>query len=359
MDERGACIGFSLAKNIGPLRFKLLLDYFSTAEKAWSADKKTLLEIGLGEKLTQKFIDFRKSFSYPKFLEDCARREIKIVTRYDPDFPKLLLEIADPPIVLYVKGTLPVSFDRAIGVVGTRKPTSYGRQISEMIARDLVASGCLIVSGLARGVDGIAHTEAVKQGQPTIAVLGCGVDIVYPPEHRSLYSKIIETGGAIISEVPPGHLVAKGLFPARNRIISGLSRGIVVTEGAEDSGSLITASLALEQGKEVFAVPGPINSYLSAGPTKLIKSGAKLVTSAADILDEFALPAIPIKATQNNKLSQQEQQIIALMSAGTLHFDDIVRGCHLPTSEVGSILTLLELSGIIQNLGEGKYALSS
>lgn len=358
MDEYGAYIGFSLAKNIGPLRFKLLLTYFGSAIKAWEADSATLLKIGLGEKITAAFIEFKQKFSLPHFLEEITCKEIKVITRIDSQYPKPLLEIPDPPIVLYVKGTMPQKFDRCIGVVGTRKPTSYGRQISEIIARDLVSSGCLIVSGLARGVDGIAHTEAVKQGAPTIAVLGCGVDIVYPPEHRVLYSKIIEVGGAIISEVPPGHLVSRGLFPARNRIISGLSRGVVVTEGAEDSGSLITAQLALDQGREVFAVPGPVNSYLSAGPVKLIKDGATLVTGAADILEALTLSSLPPKPTEGNGFSHKEQQIIALMSSGTLHFDDIVRGCALPASEVGSILTVLEISGIIQNLGEGKYSLA-
>lgn len=262
------------------------------------------------------------------------------------------------PIVLYVKGKLPENFDRCIGVVGTRKPTAYGKDVTESFCRDLASAGLIIVSGMARGVDGMAHRMAIQMGVPTIAVLGCGVDVIYPPEHRQLHGEIIAHGGAIVSEVPPGHTVAPGLFPARNRIISALSRGIVVTEGAEDSGSLITATCAVEQGKEVFAIPGPVTSYLSAGPAKLIKQGAQLVTSANDVLEVFHLQAIPIK-TQNlhNGLSESEKKLVALIGAGTVHFDDLVHESSLNPSEVGTLLTMLELNGILRNLGDGTYTI--
>lgn len=359
MEETKAYLGFSQMSGIGPLRFKLLIDYFGTAEKAWVSSQKELEEIGLGSSITQKLVAFRQTFNVEKLKEDFAKKEIKVITRVDPLFPLALREIPDPPIVLYVKGTLPTDYSRCIGVVGTRKPTSYGREITERIARELVELGITIISGMARGVDGIAHYQSVVAKKPTVAVLGCGVDIIYPPEHKNLYREILSTGGAIISEVPPGHLVSKGLFPARNRIISGISRGVVVTEGTEDSGSLITAKLAVDQGREVFAVPGPINSYLSAGPTKLIKDGAKLVTCAQDILEELALP---VKKSTNGKVrlvSPEQQKIIEALETGISNFDDIVRNSELSVSQVGTLLTLMELNGIVKSLGDGKYTLVS
>ena len=361
MNDTDAYIGFSLMPGIGPLRFKLLKDYFGSALVAWNVSLQQLRELGLGEKLTQSFDSFRQAFEVKKYSQEWARKEISIITQIDSEYPRLLLEIADPPIALYCKGKLPHVAGPWLGVVGTRKPTTYGREITEKIALELAQQGIVIVSGLARGIDAIAHRMAIIAKTPTIAVLGCGVDIVYPPEHKELYAEIIKTGGAIISEVPPGHTVARGLFPARNRIISGLSLGVIVTEGAEDSGSLITARLALEQGREVFAIPGPITSYLSAGPTKLIKQGAKVVTGVDDILEEFKLTKKQFKNLNNGNsykgATPQQQTIIDLIAAGTLHFDDIVRNSKLPAAEVGSLLTILELNGVLKNLGEGKYTL--
>ena len=358
MTEREACIGFSLMRGIGPLRFKLLSDYFGSALAAWQASEEKLRATGLGNKLTSAFIAFRQEFSAANFFEALARKQITLITRVDEDYPQPLAQIPDPPLVLYIKGSLPQKFERMLGVVGTRKPTSYGREITVKLVSELVGSGIIVVSGLARGIDSVAHRTTLGNGGVTIAVLGCGVDIVYPPEHKSLYTEIIEKGGAIISEVPPGQLVARGLFPARNRIISGLARGVLVTEGAEDSGSLITARLAAEQGRDVFAVPGPINSYLSAGPVKLLKQGAKLVTSAADILEELDLPV----HTQSNKISHQDlsleaQKILAALENGIATFDAIVVETQLQTTEVSSMLTMMELQGILKSTGDGKYAL--
>ncbi|RJR29754.1 DNA-protecting protein DprA [Candidatus Microgenomates bacterium] len=360
MDEKDASIFFSNLKGIGPLRFKALLNYFGSAMATYEASKEALLKVGLGEKLTSDFFAFKDRFSIEKFLETQAQKEIKIITQSDAAYPMQLRQIPDPPIVLYVKGNMPKDLYRCIGVVGTRKPTAYGRQITESLSEELIFSGCTIVSGMARGVDGIAHQVSIKLNAPTIAVLGCGVDIVYPPEHKWLYVKIIETGGAIISEVPPGHLVAKGLFPARNRIISALSRGVVVTEGTEDSGSLITAQLAVEQGKDVFAVPGPVTSYLSAGPAKLIKAGAKLVTSAADILEELDLPAKSFaKPNGVAHLSKEQAQIIAAIESGFKTGDEISRNQHLPVQEVSVLLTQMELEGLVKSLGNGEYGIGT
>lgn len=371
MTEQEAHVAFAAFPGVGPLRFKLLIDYFGSAEKAWAASEKTFLEIGLGNKLTRKLVDFRKTFNAESYVEELLQQEIKIFTRIDPEFPVKLKEIPDPPIALFVKGKLSDEKLPHVGVVGTRKPTTYGKDITTKLTRDLALSGCVIVSGMARGVDGIAHRAALEVGAPTVAVLGCGVDIIYPPEHKDLYRDIIEKGGAIVSEVPPGHTVLKGLFPARNRIISGLSLGVLVTEGAEDSGSLITARYAAEQGREVFAVPGPITSYLSAGPTKLIKSGAKLVTEVEDILGELKInpksqilnsKQIQISKSkfQNGEIPQEAAKIFSLLSAnGEMHYDEIIRESGLATATVGAILTQLELAGIIRGLGNGKYSLVS
>jgi DNA processing protein len=352
-------LGFSIVRGIGPARFKLLIDYFGSAISAWSAPEAKLREIGLGAKLTAELGKFRAGFSAETTIAKFHHEGIQVITRIEPQFPRELLEIPDPPIVLYIKGRLPVDWNRAIAVVGTRAPTPYGTQMTITLSRQLAQSGCLIVSGLAKGVDGLAHTAAVELEKPTVAVLGCGVDIIYPPQHKDLYETIIKTGGAIVSEVPPAHTVLRGLFPARNRIISGLSKGIVVTEGAEDSGSLITASYAAEQGKDVFAVPGPATSHFSKGPLKLLKQGAKMVTEASDILDEYGWGVV---RKENKKLdltnfSKQEQQVLAILSQGQLHCDEIVRESHLAAGEIMGILTGLELSGILANFGNGIYGI--
>ncbi len=363
MSEREAYIAYATFPGIGPLRFKLLVDYFGSALKAWTADEKMLLQIGLGLHLTKKLVQYRKAFSADIYEKELLSREIKIVTRIDLNFPSALLQIPDPPIALFVKGKLPDDNLPRIGVVGTRKPTVYGKHITKQLTRELTLAGLVIVSGLARGIDAVAHTTCLETGGQTIAVLGCGVDIIYPPEHKALYEEIISKGGAVVSEVPPGQTVLKGLFTSRNRIISGLSLGVVVTEGAEDSGSLITARYAAEQGREVFAVPGPITSYLSVGPTKLIKQGAKIVTGVEDVLGELHLDYAKINF-QNEKLERQnvtfnenEQKIVALLTKGEMFYDEIVRLSGLQVSELGVLLSRLELSGIIQNLGNGKYGL--
>jgi DNA processing protein len=361
MTEKDAYIGFSAFPGVGPQRFKLLVNYFNTAIDAWNAPEKTLKEIGLGDKLTDQLINFRKEFSAEKFQQDLLKKEIKIVTRIDEAFPFKLKEISDPPIVLYVKGNISLEYPKVLAIVGTRKPSFYGKQITEKFTRDLVAQGFVIVSGMARGIDGIAHRTALNNQGTTIAVLGCGVDIIYPPEHKGLYGDIINFGGAVMSEVPPGHTVLKGLFPARNRILSGLSLGVLVTEGAEHSGSLITPRYAAEQGRDVFAVPGPITSQLSAGPTRLIKEGAKIVTNVEDILEELNINIQnPISKIQNPKLNieytENEKKIIDLLKAsGGMDFDGLVRESGLVTAELGSILSVLELKGVVDNQGNGKY----
>lgn len=277
--EKTYWVAFSVFPGIGPVRFRLLLDRFGSAKAAWAAP------------LSEKFIHFRKTFDIEEYLERLAKLHVSVLTLNDPKYPRLLKEISDPPFLLYIRGVNtgePINLQKTIAVVGTRNITRYGVEVTQKIVKDLVAAGFTIVSGLAYGVDAVAHQTAIDCGGKTIAVLGCGIDIIHPPSNARLYREISEGGfGAVISEMPLGLRPNKGLFVARNRIVSGLSLGVVVTEGAEDSGTLITARHAADQGREVFAVPGPITSLMSRGPARLLKNGAKLVESAEDIIEEL------------------------------------------------------------------------
>jgi DNA processing protein len=292
-EEKSYWVGFSVFPGIGPVRFKLLRDYFGSAKAAWETQTGELRNIKLGEKLTEQFDHFRKTFNIEAYLKQLQDLHVSVLTLNDSKYPKLLKEISDPPFLLYIRGKKtdePINLERTIAVVGTRKITRYGEEVTRRIVADLVSYGFTIVSGLAYGVDAIAHQTAIDSGGKTIAVLGCGIDIIAPPSNARLYRQISEDGfGAVVSEMPLGLWASKGTFPARNRIISGLSLGVVVTEGADDSGALITARNAGEQGREVFAVPGPITSPYSRAPAALIKKGAKLVESAKDILEELGL----------------------------------------------------------------------
>lgn len=286
MTERDYYLGISYFGEVGPVRFKLLFDFFGSAERIWEADKDELFSTGLSRNLVEKFVVFRKNFDFGEHQTELSRKEIKFLALIDKDYPALLKEIPDPPLVLFVKGELG-NLTKSIGVVGTRKMTVYGMRVAENITRDLALGGVTVVSGMARGIDSAAHRSALENGGRTVAVLGTGVDVIYPYENRGLYFNILKNG-AVVSEVPPGMAVEKGAFRLRNRIISGLSKGVVVVEGAKESGSLITARYALDQGREVFAVPGPITSVMSEGPSYLISQGAKLVTNGKEVIDELS-----------------------------------------------------------------------
>lgn len=360
--ERNYYFAFSFITGIGPIRFKLLLDYFGSAQKAWEAPKSELEKIGLNQKIVDQIIEKRKTFKAETYTTELAKKEINFITTADSDYPELLKQISDPPFVLFVRGKICKVDSLAVGVVGTRYPSMYGREVTERITSDLAIAGVTIVSGMARGVDTIAHRATLEAGGRTIAVLGCGIDIIYPPENKQLYYDIIKNG-AVVSEFPPGVLVSRGLFPARNRIISGLSRGIVVTEGAKESGSLITASDAGKQGRDVFAVPGSITNPMSAAPHFLMKDGAKIVTSAKDILDEFGI----IYATLNSHGDKNrkgfsansllEEAIFSILTNGGIQIDQLIRKLEKKPEEVLSTITLMEIQGKIKNVGNMTYAL--
>jgi DNA processing protein len=264
MEERLYWTGFNLVKGIGAVRFQSLLDYFGYAESAWNASPAELSQAGLGEKGLERFLELKSSLDLDKFRDQIDEQGIRVLIWQDPDYPPHLKEINQPPPVLYIRGGLTSEDSWAVAIVGTRQVTAYGRQVTEELSSTLAHNGVTIVSGLARGVDAIAHTAALKAGGRTLAVLGSGVDKIYPPEHRKMADNIL-TQGTLVSDYAPGTPPESTNFPPRNRIISGLSMAVVVVEAGETSGALITADFAVEQGREVFAVPGNIMAPQSKG----------------------------------------------------------------------------------------------
>lgn len=362
MEEKKYWLGFSMFQGIGPAKLQLLIAYFGSAHNAWHASLADLKASKVGGKIPEQFVEFRKHFSIERYEEQLRIKGVHYFTVSEDAYPRQLAAIKKPPFVLYVKGNTEIlSFDKLLAIVGTRKVTAYGRQVTEMFTRDLVGAGFVIVSGLALGVDAIAHQITVDEGGKTVAVLGCGVDCCYPRENERLYEEIIEQRGAIVSEYGIGVPPNPGSFPSRNRIISGLSLGVLVTEGAVDSGSLITANDALENNKPVFAVPGPITSSLSKGPYELLQKGGKLVTSAEEIFE--SLGAQGAKRSQGAKKvvgdTQEEQVVIDLLQEQDLHFDELVRKTNIQSSELGSLLSLMELKGMVMSADGGVFKVRS
>jgi len=287
------------------------------------------------------------------------KENIKKITLSDPIYPRLLKEISDPPQVLHLKGEIKKEDETAIAIVGTRNYTSYGKRIAEEITSDLVERGITIISGLAKGIDTFVHKTALEKGGRTIAVLGSGIDLksLYPASNRGLAEKIINNG-AILSEYPPGTRAKKYFFPQRNRIISGLSLGVIVIEAPHKSGALITANCALEQNREVFAVPGPVYSSSSEGTNRLIQSGAKLTMNANDVLEELNLPLILKKKSFELK-TKEEEIIVKILNKEPLHLDEIIKQSKLKPDEANSVLIILELRGVVKNLGNNYFILNN
>ncbi|NTU72992.1 DNA-protecting protein DprA [Candidatus Roizmanbacteria bacterium] len=354
-------LAFSHFLGIGPMRFKDLLTQYHTLAVAYAAPLSELEEV-IGVGIAAKFQKFRNSFSPREKLRELYKKNIQVITREDPLFPPQLLEIPDPPICLYVKGDMTkfnFESDFFMGIVGTRMPTSYGAQLTSRFSRELVENGAVIVSGMAMGVDAIAHMKALDAGGCTIAFLGCGVDVVYPLQNRSLYERIISQKGLVISEFPPGMTVQKGLFVARNRLISGLSQGVLVVEGGVNSGSLITARYAAIQGKDVFAPPVPLTSSLSEGPNILLKSGATLVTKVDDILETYQKKPVAPLPKPLPQLSMEERSIIDALRREDQDSNDLSHLLGVSITKLLPTLSLLEIKGLIINAGGGKYRLKS
>lgn len=348
---------FSNANGIGPIRFDALISYFKNISNAYEAPEKDIAHV-IGSNFAKKFIEFKHGFDVDKYIRKLDKHQVSVLTRDSSGYPKQLLEISDPPICLYVKGNIS-SFDWDdfyFAVVGTRKPSEYGKEITRTLSQSLALSSCIIVSGMALGVDSIAHWQAVKSSKKTIAVLGCGVDVIYPSSNTNLYNKIIETGGLIISEFPLGRITRKGHFVARNRIISGISKGVLITEGLVDSGSLITARFALSQGKDVFAPPSPITSSMSKAPNLLLKEGAKMVTCIDDILEEYPLETKLSKIEKRTpSLNFEEKAIYQLLAREAFSADELARTLKVPIFKILPVLSNLELSQVIDKNESGKY----
>lgn len=350
---------FNQVPEIGSVRLRKLLNFFSSLETAWQAPRLELLRSRLEEKVVNEILEARKRIDPEEEFAKLQKFKIGLLTYQDAAYPKLLKEIPNPPMLLYIKGQLLDADEMAIAVVGTRKLSSYGRQVTQDLVSDLVKAKLTIVSGLALGIDATAHQTALQAGGRTIAVLACGLNMIYPAANRSIAQKILEEKGAILSELPLNTPPLKHHFPYRNRIISGLSLGTIVVEAATDSGALITANHALEQNRQVFAVPGSIYNPVSAGPNKLIKMGARSVTSVSDILEELNLANLTQELATSEILgdNEEEQTVLAVISREPKHFDELVRSLDLPSSKFAATLTLLEMKGKVKNIGGNQYVL--
>lgn len=352
-------LGFNLVKGIGPAKVQALLDYYGSLANAWQANEYELQKIGLDRRAIQTFLETRQAVDLDLALARVEQAGVSLLTWEMPTYPKYLREIPNPPPLLYYQGELREQDQWAVAVVGTRRLTGYGRQITQDLVAGLVQNNVTIVSGLARGIDAIAHKTAVELGGRTLAVLGSGLDCIYPAENRALAQEIAQGQGAIISEYGLGVQPEAKNFPPRNRIISGLSLGVIIIEAGERSGALITTNFALEQNREVFAVPGNINSPVSQGPNKLIQEGAKLVRRVEDVLEELNLHMVVERTAVQMVLPEtaEEVALYTQLSAQPVHIDELSRATGLPSALVSSTLTLMELKGMVQQVGGMNYVL--
>ena len=367
--ERAAWVAFNRAPGVGVVRFRRLLERFGTLAEAWRASRGALAEAGLDRRALDGVEQLQRALDPARELARVHALGAQVVTWQDDAYSALLLAIADPPPVLYVRGSLAQHDGGAVAMVGTRGATVYGRDVAERLARDLAQSGVTIVSGLAKGIDTHAHRGALAGGGRTLAVLGHGLDTIYPPENRRLAAEIVEHG-ALISDYPLGAGPLAEYFPPRNRIISGLAAGVIVVEADHTSGALITSKYALEQGRDVFAVPGPINAPSSRGCNRLIQDGATLITSAEDVLLELnphlvvqpaAAPAqLALELAPTAAARAEHPLIVALREMGQpAHVDQLARTLGLPIAEVTGGLALLEIDGRVRHAGGMRYQLTN
>jgi DNA processing protein len=356
VNEKRFWVGFNLVKGIGAVRLQGLRDYFGDLAMAWQAPADALHAAGLSAKLSERVIQVRSGVDLDSYLEKIYNLGIEILTWDDIIYPPRLKEIDQPPPVLYLRGTLKSEDTWAVAVVGTRRVSAYGRQVAEEIGSFLAANGVTVVSGLARGIDAIAHQAALKSGGRTIAVLGCGIDRIYPPEHTQLASMIM-ANGAILTDYPMGTPPDASNFPPRNRIISGLSMATVVVEAGEKSGALITAQFAIDQGREVFAVPGNILALQSKGTNTLISQGAHPLLSVRDLLDVLNLTRVTEQRESRRILpgNETETKLMSVLSQEPLHMDEIQIQTGLPIERVSATLVMMELKGLVRQVGGMNY----
>lgn len=358
MNNQKYWLGLSLVQQMGAVRIHQLITHFGTAHDAWKASERDLIQVKLPSRALSSLLELRKNLDLDAELAKVASLDAHIITWADSQYPENLRHIADAPPLLYVRGTLLPSDLLALSIVGTRRATRYGIDVANRMAYWLASQGVTIVSGMALGVDTAAHRGALQAKGRTIAILGSGIDIVYPKEN-ALLAQDVAKNGALISEFPLGTPPSGKNFPRRNRIISGLSLGILIAEAPKNSGAIITAETALEQGRDVFAIPANIFNEMGAGCNRLIQEGAKLVMRASDILDE-------LNVTYDNHVTKEktetiapagdiEHQILSLLDSEPLHIDEIVRKTGLETSKVASTLAILELKGLAQTVGAMQY----
>ncbi len=348
----------SLIAGVGPKTRRVLLERFGTPAAVLAAAPSELRSVpGVGPKLSGAIFRARQEIDVAEEIEVCRRQQVAIVAQSDPAYPRALEEIHDPPGVLFVRGAIEPCDALAVAVVGSRHATRYGLEQAERLAASLSRAGLTIISGLARGIDAAAHRGALAAGGRTLAVLGSGVLNIYPPEHHGLAGEVV-SHGAVISESPPRAAPASGAFPQRNRLISGMSLGVIVVEAALQSGALITARHAMEQGREVFAVPGPVDNRMSRGCHQLIRDGARLVETADDVLEELG----PLVAAATRRdgvavhhpaellLNETEQQVLAAVGPSPTPIDEVIAASKLATPQVLSTLSVLEMRRLVRRV---------
>ena len=359
MDNTLYYLGFNLVNGIGPARLDRLVSAFGSLQSAWHAPAADLMLAGLDGRTVEALLKVRRTRDLQMEYSRILAAGVRPISRDDPAYPALLRELVNGPPLLYVRGTLAESDRWALAVVGTRGATTYGRDATRKLVADLVAAGVTIVSGLALGIDATAHEAALKAGGRTLAVLGSGVDQIYPTANRRL-GEAITGQGALVSEYPLGTMPIPANFPARNRIISGLALGVLVVEAAARSGALITVQFALEQGRDVFAVPGSIFSAKSEGPHGLIRDGATIVTRAEDVLEALNMQ----NAVEQQAIAAavpetpEEIALLRLVEAEPRHIDAISRDSTLAPPVVSATLAMLELKGLVKQVGGMQYVLA-
>lgn len=360
--EKAYFVSLYEVEGVGIKRLRTLLEFFQSAKEAWKASAGLLQEAGIPQDVISNLIAKREKTDPPEHLAGLQKQGIRVILSGEAGYPELLNNIYDPPPVLYVRGELDSLSELAVAVIGARRATPYGLTVAEKLGRELACEGFWVVSGMARGIDSAAHRGALVGKGKTIAVLGCGLDVVYPQENRRLMEEIAGSG-AVISEFPLGTKPAAGNFPRRNRVISGLSRGVVVVEAEERSGTSITVNFALEQGREVFAVPGPITAKLSRGPNMLIKTGARLVEKADDILEELGIfRPTPQKDKKPAHflagLTDNEKTLYDLLSLEPVQGEELIRSSGLTGQEVMACMLGLEIKGLVKQMPGLRYILA-
>jgi DNA processing protein len=346
-------VAFGSVPNIRSEHWQKVISYFPKLEDAWNSRTGDLLSAGLSERWIDNFSNHRKKVIPDKLMENLYKNQIDVINITEDGYPPNLKEIYTPPILLYIKGELTESEINSIAIVGSRKGTDYGKRATFEIAKELSKSGVTVVSGLALGLDTEAHKGALSGGGRTIAVLANGLNFIYPTSNTEL-GKLIINNGCLISEQPPDMPALRQNFPARNRIISGLSLGTLITEAGEHSGTLHTASFAIEQNRQIYAIPGPIYNPLAKGPNNLLKNGAKAVTESSDILEDFG---IETKSKINKPENSNEALMFEILKNENLHIDEITKKSKLEPSEISKILTMMEITGKIRHLGGMIYSL--